>query len=118
MRTLCAAVLGVEAIVVLLATSLAASNGSVSSPTLAWIVGLSLMVLLVLTAGSVKHRWGITVGWILQGLVLLSSVVAGWSMLVVGGIFVLLWFAAIHIGSKVDAAKAAMGPESGTSAPQ
>ena len=36
----------------------------------------------------------------------------------VGGIFVLLWFAAIHIGSKVDAAKAAMGPESGSSAPQ
>ena len=46
MRTLCESVLGIEAIVVLLATSLAASNGSVSSTTLAWTVGLALMVLL------------------------------------------------------------------------
>ena len=120
MRTLCASVLGIEAIVVLLATSLAASNGSVGSTTLAWTVGLALMVLLFLTAGMVKHRWGITLGWVLQAFVLLSSIVVGWAMLVVGGIFVILWFVAIHMGSKVDAAKAAAvpGPESGPSAPQ
>ncbi len=43
MRVLCSAVLGVEAIVVFLATALASSNGSVSNAALAWIVGLVLM---------------------------------------------------------------------------
>jgi hypothetical protein len=111
MRALCASVLAIEAIVVLLATSLAASNGSVGNTALAWIVGLMLMVLLILTAGVVTTRWGITVGWILQGVVLLSAFVVGWTMLVVGLLFVVLWAFAIRLGSRVDAAKAAQaGP--------
>ena len=107
MKVLCSAVLGIEAIVVLLATSLATSNGSVSNTALAWAVGLALMVLLFLAIGTLRRPWGLTAGWILQAVVLATSLVVGWSMLVVGGVFVVLWWLAIHNGSRVDAIRAA-----------
>ena len=106
MKVLCSAVLGIEAIVVFLATSLAASNGSVSNTALAWGVGLVLMVLLFLAIGTLRRPWGLTVGWILQAVVLATSLVVGWAMLFVGGIFVVLWWLAIHNGSRVDAMRA------------
>ena len=106
MRVLCSSVLGVEAIVVFLATSLAASNGSVSNVTLAWVAGLALMVLLVLAIGVLGRPWGIAVGWAMQVLVLATSLVVGWTMLIVGGIFVVLWFLAVRNGRRVDALRA------------
>lgn len=109
MKVLCSSVLGIEAIVVLLATSLATSNGSVSDTALAWAVGLALMVLLLVAIGTLRRPWGLTVGWILQAVVLATSLVVGWTMLVVGGIFVVLWWLAIHNGSRVDALRAQAG---------
>ena len=110
MKVLCSAVLGIEAIVVFLATSLAASNGSVTNTALAWAVGLTLMVLLFLAIGTLRRPWGLTAGWILQAVVLATSFIVGWSMLVVGGIFVVLWWLAIHNGSRVDAKRAQERP--------
>ena len=107
MRVLCSSVLVIEAIIVLLATSLATSAGSVSNTAVAWTAGLVLMVLLALAPATLRHRWGLTLGWVLQALVLASAIVVGWSMLVVGGIFVVLWWLAIHNGSRVDAIRAA-----------
>ena len=107
MRVLCSSVLAIEAIVVLLATSLATSNGSVSNAGLAWAVGLLIMVLLILAIGTLRRPWGLAVGWVLQGLVLATSIVVGWSMLVVGVVFVVLWFLAIRTGGRVDALRSA-----------
>lgn len=106
MKVLCSAVLAIEAIVVLLATSLAASNGSVSRTPLAWAAGLALMVLLVAAIGTLRRPWGLAFGWVLQVLVLASSIVVGWTMLVVGAIFVTLWWLAIRNGRRVDALRA------------
>ena len=106
MRVLCSSVLGIEVIVVLLATALVTSNLTLENTAAAWGVGIALMVLLILGAGMVGRRGGITFGWILQLLVLLSAVVVGWAMLVIGVIFVALWATAIHLGSRVDRAKA------------
>lgn len=106
MRVLCSSVLAIEAIVVLLATSLATSAGSVANTGLAWAAGLTLMVLLFVAPATLRHRWGLTLGWILQALVLASAIVVGWTMLVVGGLFVVLWWLAIHNGSRVDALRA------------
>lgn len=106
MRVLCSSVLAMEAVVVLLATSLATSVGSVSNSALAWTLGLLLMVLLALAPATLRFRWGLTAGWILQLLVMLSAIVVGWAMLVVGGIFVVLWWLAIQNGSRVDRLKA------------
>lgn len=119
MRVLCSAVLAIEAVVVLLATSLAASSGAVGSTALAWAAGLALMVLLVLAAGALRRPWGLTFGWVLQALVLASAAVVGWTMLIVGGIFVVLWWLAIRNGSRVDAlrAQAAQGAAAGSAPP-
>ena len=106
MKVLCSAVLGIEAIVVLLATSLVTSSGSVDNVGLAWTLGVVLMVLLVLAIGTLRRPWGLTVGWVLQGVVLATSVVVGWTMVVVGGIFAVLWWLAIHNGRRVDALRA------------
>ena len=61
---------------------------------------------LFLAIGTLRRPWGLTVGWILQAVVLATSVIVGWSMLVVGGVFVVLWWLAIHNGSRVDAMRA------------
>ena len=106
MRVLCSSVLAIEAIVVFLATSLAASNGSVSSTALAWAVGLSLMTALILAIGLLSRPWGLTLGWVLQAVVLATSLVVGWTMLIVGAIFAVLWYLAIHNGRRVDALRA------------
>jgi hypothetical protein len=106
MRVLCSSVLAMEAIVVLLATSLATSAGDVTNTTLAWALGLTLMVLLALAPATLRYRWGLTVGWVLQLLVLASAFVVGWTMVVVGGLFVVLWWLAIQNGSRVDRLRA------------
>lgn len=103
MRTLCSSVLGLEAILVLLATTLATSNGSVENTRLAWILGLALMVLLIAAIGTLGSRRGLTIGWILQALVVATSIVVGWTMLVLGLLFTVLWWFAIHLGTKADA---------------
>ena len=77
-----------------------------SNTAVAWAVGLALMVLLVLSIGILRRPWGLTVGWVMQVLVLATSLVVGWSMLVVGGIFVVLWFLAVRNGRRVDALRA------------
>ncbi|MBI1350171.1 MAG: DUF4233 domain-containing protein [Actinomycetales bacterium] len=106
MRVLCSSVLAMEAVVVLLATSLATSSGSVSNTALAWTLGLLLVLLLALAPATLRFRRGLTVGWILQLLVMASAIVVGWAMLVIGGIFVVLWWLAIQNGSRVDRLRA------------
>jgi hypothetical protein len=106
MRTLCSSVLALEAVLVLLATTLATSNGSVGNTRMAWVLGLGLMVLLVAAIGTLGSRRGLTVGWILQALVLATSIVVGWTMLVLGLLFAVLWWFAIHLGTRADAHKA------------
>ena len=70
------------------------------------MAGLALMVLLVLAIGVLGRPWGIAVGWAMQVLVLATSLVVGWTMLIVGGIFVVLWFLAVRNGRRVDALRA------------
>lgn len=106
MKVLGSAVLAAEAVVVFLATSLASSNGSVGNTRLAWGAGLGLMVLLVLAIGTLRRPWGVAVGWAMQGLVVATALAAGWAMLVVGGLFAVLWFAAVRSGRRVDALRA------------
>lgn len=107
MKVLGSAVLAFEAIIVLLATSLATSNGSVENVRLAWALGLLLMVLLFAAIGTLRRPWGVVVGWVLQVLVLATALVVGWSMVVIGGIFVALWFVAVRAGRRVDGLRAA-----------
>ena len=116
MRVLGSSVLAFEAIVVLLATALTASATDVGTAA-AWISGFVLMVLLIVGAGLLGRPYGVAFGWVLQALVLASAIFAGWTMLVVGGIFVVLWFIAIRTGRRVDALRQAAQSDAGMTPP-
>ncbi len=113
MRVLGGSVLAFEAIVVILLIPVAITVGTVSGPPWVFIsVGITLVIALILTAGFVTRPWGITVGWILQVLILATSVLVP-AMLIVGGIFTLLWALAIRWSRKVEAMKSEQGKELG-----
>lgn len=102
MRVLGAAVLSLEAIVVILAIPVVIVVGTVPVPPwLAISVGVVLAVALVGLARYVTRPWAIPVGWALQVLVVLTGLLAP-AMFIVGGIFALLWGVAIRLGRQVD----------------
>ncbi len=105
MKVLCSAVLSMEAIVVFLGVLVAVTNGDHDNKTLIFILGLALMVLLFLAVGTLRRPWGLTAGWILQIPVLAVGFLVP-TMFIVGGIFLVLWYAAIHQGTKIDVLKA------------
>lgn len=103
MKVLGSSVLAMEAIVILLATSLAASGSDRAG--LIWALGLVLIVLLVAATRTLTGPRGALIGWVMQVLVLATAVVVP-GMLVVGGIFAVLWFFAVRNGRQVDALRA------------
>jgi hypothetical protein len=109
MRVLCSSVLAIEAIVVFLASIVAASNGAVDSQALAMGIGALLATVIVLSIGLLGRPWGVWWGWFLQVLVLATAIFAGVTMVIVGAVFVLLWYLAVRNGRRVDALRAA-GP--------
>lgn len=113
MRVLGGSVLAFEAIVVILLIPVAITVGTVSGPPWVFIsVGIALVIALILTAGFVTRPWGITAGWILQVLILATTVLVP-AMLIVGGIFTLLWALAIRWSKKVETMKNEQGNEQG-----
>lgn len=115
MRVLGAAVLCLEAIVVILAIPVVVVVGTVAVPPWLGITGgVLLAVALIALARYVTRPWAIPVGWVLQGLVVLTGILAP-AMFVVGGLFALLWGVAIRLGRQVDQGgevDPADGPES------
>ena len=115
MRVLGAAVLSLEAIVVILAIPVVLVVGTVPVP--AWLGitgGVVLALALIVLARYVTRPWAIPMGWGLQVLVVLTGLLAP-AMFIVGGIFALLWGVAIRLGRQADAAGSAdpSGPASG-----
>ena len=99
MRSLLAALLVLEAVVVGLAIPvavLASDRGAAS----AWALG-GLAVLLVLAAGLVRRRHGVAVGWAMQVLVLLAGLMLP-ALAVLGLVFLAVWVVAIVYGAKGD----------------
>ena len=105
MRVLGSVVLALEAIIVILAIPLAATNGSVDNTGLAIGIGIVMAVLLVLAIGTLGRPWGVGVGWGLQVLVLAIGFYVP-MMFVVGAVFALLWFVAVRNGRRVDGLRA------------
>jgi hypothetical protein len=103
MRVLGSSVLGFEAIVVLLLIPVAANVGTLTGPPWLFIVvGIALMIALILTAGFITRPWAVWAGWVLQGLILATSILVP-AMLIVGGIFAVLWWLAVRWGRRADA---------------
>lgn len=110
MRVLGSTVLVIEAIIVMLAALVAAGTGAIDSMGASLAIGGFIAVLLVVAVGTLGRNFGITIGWILQLLVLAWGfwVPAMW---VVGGIFTVLWFFAVRNGTRIDALKAQRAAE-------
>jgi hypothetical protein len=103
MRVLGSAVLAMEFLVMCFAMLLAKDNHEPSTI----IAGAVISILLLLTPGLLKKRSGWILGSILQLLMIGYAVVVP-SMAIVGLIFGGLWIAAIVVGRKGEAARAAL----------
>ena len=104
----------------LVARAVTASAGDAGSGTAYLVVGCGLAVLCVLAAGSMRRPWGVSFGWVIQALTLLSALVVP-MMFFVWLIFLALWVGCLLQGHKVDrldarrAAAAAVADEAATS---
>jgi hypothetical protein len=110
MRVLGSSVLALEAIVVLLAIPVALTT---TSPDRPWLVALALAllaVLCILAIGAVARPQGPAVGWVVQALVIASGFLVP-AMFVLGIIFAALWFGAVRLGTRADAARRAADEE-------
>jgi hypothetical protein len=98
---LASSVLIMEFLVMCFAMLLAKDNHEPSTI----IAGAIIAVLMVLTPGLLRKKWGWILGSILQILMIGYAVVVP-SMAIVGVIFGGLWIAAIVVGRKGEAARA------------
>jgi len=103
MRILGAAVLAMESLVMGFALLLATKNESSSTIT----VGGVLAICFMLTAGLLKKRYGWILGSILQGAMLGYGLFVT-PLIFLGVLFTGLWIAAIVVGRKGEAARAAL----------
>lgn len=100
LRVLGGSVLGLEAVVVLLAIPAVIATGSVSGP--AWVfitAGLALAIAFIALIGALTRRHALTVGWVLQALVFASGLLVP-AMFVIGVVFGLLWYYAIRLARR------------------
>lgn len=103
MRMLAASVLVMESFVMGFALLLAMRDHSAS----VLIVGGVIAIAFLLAPGFLKTKFGWYLGWILQ-VAMIGYGFAVTSMFLVGAIFSGLWIAAIVVGKKGEAARAAL----------
>jgi hypothetical protein len=97
-RTLCAAVLAFESVVVALAIPVALTTQD-ADPRLAGLGGGALAVSCVLVAGLLRYRWAYVAGTLLQAVVVAAGLVVP-AMFLLGGIFAVLWAVALSLGAR------------------
>lgn len=102
-RRLCAAILFLEAIVLLLTTPVLKAVEDVDAAL--WI-GLGLTAVSLLIAGLLRFGWAYYLGWALQVAAIALGVLVT-AMYVLGAIFLVLWFTAFRLGGTIDRDRAA-----------
>jgi hypothetical protein len=103
MRMLASSVLVMESFVMGFALLLAMKDHSSS----VLIIGGVIAIACLLAPGFLKTKFGWALGWILQAAMIAYGF-AVTSMFLVGAIFLGLWSAAILVGKKGEAARAAL----------
>lgn len=101
-------VLGFESIVVFLAGLVVFGLGALPASLPSWwgiVFGSALAILMLLTAGLLRHRWGIWLGWALQAVLGLGALLVP-AILIVFLIFGGLWAYATIKGAQLDARNA------------
>ena len=98
-------VLGFELIVVFLAALVAFGLKALPGPQ-ALIGGGVLCLIVVVTLGLLRYRWGIIVGWVVQGVIVATGIFVP-TMFIIGALFAGMWVYAMIAGSRIDREKAA-----------
>lgn len=104
MRTLAAAVLAFEAVVIVLVVPVAITLGGVDATT-AIVVGVVAFVGCIVTAALLRHRWAYVLGSLVQVFLIACGVVIP-AMFVLGGLFAALWVAALLVGRRGEELRA------------
>src|SRR5204863_50011 len=110
MRTLCASTLIGEFFVIGFAGLVAMQLNGVPTATV-WTVSGIAMLLSVLLCGMLTRPGGVQLGWALQIALIASGFVIP-TMFFLGAVFAALWWASVHFGRKVDAARARVEADS------
>ena len=103
-RSMCAGMLGLQAVVLLLTTPVMLSL-TVIPTALGLTIGLGLTVACVVVAGMLRRPGGMTLGWMIQ----IASVAMGFlvpTMFAIGLIFLALWAGAYFLGARIDRERA------------
>jgi hypothetical protein len=103
-RSLCAAMLILQAVVLGLTTPVMISVADVDVSTAVW-VGLGLTLACVVTSGLLRRPWAYLLGWAVQ----VASIGLGFvvpMMFFLGIVFAALWAGAYFLGRKIDVEKA------------
>jgi Protein of unknown function (DUF4233) len=106
-QTLASMVLAFEIIIVFLAALVIwglapTENGTLGLPPwVALAAGGVLIILLVLTIGLLRFRWGYTVGWVLQVLIVAAGFLNP-AMFFVGALFGGMWWYCMIAGARID----------------
>ncbi len=104
-RGMCAAVIGLEAIVLGLTTPVMLNLSDVTHAQALW-VGLGLCIACVVIAGLLRFPWAYYLGYAVQVAAIVLGIVIP-LMYVLGGIFALLWVLADQLGRTIDRERAA-----------
>lgn len=113
MRVLCSAVLAMESILMGFALLIAKDQATLGQ---IWL-GIALAVLLLMTSGILRRKVGFLLGSMLQIFVIGYGYVIS-LMFYLGGLFAILWVAAIYLGRKGEAIKTAKVRESDKAGPK
>ena len=97
-------ILVLEAFVVLFATLVAFGLRVAPTPTI-WTTGGVLTVTLLVLSGLMGRPGGYVAASVAQVVVLASGLVVG-AMIVIGGVFAVLWVVALRLGGRIDRERA------------
>lgn len=102
-ESLLAIALGLEAALVFFVTLTAYGLRALPAAA-AFAGGAALILLLVLTARLVRYRWGVWLGWVLQGVLIATGILLP-VMYFIGAGFAGIWVFCFVKGRQLDAAK-------------
>lgn len=103
-RRLCAAILGLQSLVLALTTPVLIAVADVPAGR-AVAIGVGLAVVAIVLAGMLRHRWAYGAGWALQVASLAVGVLVP-AMVTLGVIFTALWATAYFLGAKIERERA------------